>query len=192
MRNNRGFTIIELAVVIVIIAILSTIGFISYNGAQKTARDSKRKIDVNAIVSAYQMHYVDTKTWKFSPTELASINPDAIGEGAGGGNGYFNYEAAPPYLVSMATALSTLGYLPNKPIDPSIPNDRTSQVSKGSPSVRVASQYMKYPCGGGIIVEAMLENVPSPLDKSQIPPGCSALFDTLNSLYSVNYAVGIK
>lgn len=45
-RNEGGFTIIELIIVIVVIAILATIGGLAYNGAQQRARDTETASDV--------------------------------------------------------------------------------------------------------------------------------------------------
>ena len=49
MRMRRGFTIIELTIVIAIIAILFTIGVVSFRGYQASARDKEREADVSAI-----------------------------------------------------------------------------------------------------------------------------------------------
>lgn len=49
MRMRRGFTIIELTIVIAIIAILFTIGVVSFRGYQASARDKEREADIAAI-----------------------------------------------------------------------------------------------------------------------------------------------
>lgn len=50
--TQSGFTLIELMVVILIIVILSTIGLVSFAQATKTARDGKRKTDVESVRQA--------------------------------------------------------------------------------------------------------------------------------------------
>lgn len=50
-RNNRGFTIVELLIVIVVIGILAGLVIVTYNGIQQKARDTERKTDINALAS---------------------------------------------------------------------------------------------------------------------------------------------
>ncbi len=49
MEPRRGFTIIELAIVMAIIAILLVVGFVSFRSYQANARDKERESDVAAI-----------------------------------------------------------------------------------------------------------------------------------------------
>jgi type II secretion system protein G len=48
---QRGFTIVELLIVIVVIGILAALVVTTYNGIQQKARDTERKTDVNALHS---------------------------------------------------------------------------------------------------------------------------------------------
>lgn len=55
--STKGFTLVELLVVITIIAILATIGFTVFSGAGAKARDAKRKTDIDQIAKAYEVNY---------------------------------------------------------------------------------------------------------------------------------------
>lgn len=54
---RKSFTLIELIVVIGIIAVLSALGVSSYNGFQKSARDTRRKNDLRTINNALNAFY---------------------------------------------------------------------------------------------------------------------------------------
>lgn len=56
--GNRGFTIVELLVVIVVIAILAAIGTMAFSGVQERARNAQRAADVNTITKALEAYYV--------------------------------------------------------------------------------------------------------------------------------------
>lgn len=50
-----GFTIVELLIVIVVIAILASISVVAYNGVQDRSRNSKVAADINSIVKAINL-----------------------------------------------------------------------------------------------------------------------------------------
>jgi prepilin-type N-terminal cleavage/methylation domain-containing protein len=51
-KSTTGFTIVELLIVIVVIAILATISVVAYSNIQQRARDSKRASDIAQIKKA--------------------------------------------------------------------------------------------------------------------------------------------
>lgn len=57
---KRGFSLVELMIVVAVMAILATVGFFAYNNFQKTARDSKRKADLKAVSTAVQAYYSES------------------------------------------------------------------------------------------------------------------------------------
>jgi type IV pilus assembly protein PilA len=58
-QGERGFTLVELLVVIAIIAILSVVSLASFTRAQVKARDVQRKSDLIAMSKSLMMYYND-------------------------------------------------------------------------------------------------------------------------------------
>lgn len=54
---KKGFTLLEMLVVIGIIGIIVSMGFVSYSTSQKKARDAKRKSDLSAIQNSLEQYY---------------------------------------------------------------------------------------------------------------------------------------
>lgn len=69
-NKQKGFTIVELLIVIVVIGILAAIVIVTFTGVQKKARDSDRKSDVNAISGLLEVYFADKGQY---PT-LANLN----------------------------------------------------------------------------------------------------------------------
>lgn len=70
-RWRAGFTIVELLVVIVVIAILATITIVSYKGIQNKARAAAGKSDIANLNIKLQYYFADNQTL---PTSLASMS----------------------------------------------------------------------------------------------------------------------
>lgn len=68
----RGFTIVELMVVIVVIAILAVIAFVSYNGIQNQARASALISDVRQIGDSLKLATADTNG--LTPASLTNLD----------------------------------------------------------------------------------------------------------------------
>lgn len=57
MPKLKGFTIVELVVVMAIMAILLTLGVVSLNASQRNARNIKRDSDIEAIAKGLEARY---------------------------------------------------------------------------------------------------------------------------------------
>lgn len=57
LKAKKGFTIVEVIVVITVVGILTTIGIIAFNKYRTDARDSQRKAQLTAISQALEKYY---------------------------------------------------------------------------------------------------------------------------------------
>lgn len=71
---SRGFTIVELLIVIVIIGILAAIVIVAYNGIQNKAYDAAVKADIEGLGKQISMYYVQTGAWPYLVGQIA-FNP---------------------------------------------------------------------------------------------------------------------
>jgi prepilin-type N-terminal cleavage/methylation domain-containing protein len=68
--KSKGFTIVELLIVIVVIGILATLVIVTFTGIQQKARNSQRQTDINALDSHVEAFYAQNGAY---PT-LAQLN----------------------------------------------------------------------------------------------------------------------
>lgn len=66
-KTIKGFTIVELLVVIVVIAILAAITIVVYNGIQERAQFAKMRSDMAQLNKAIQLYYADNGSYPLTP-----------------------------------------------------------------------------------------------------------------------------
>ncbi len=86
-HKNKGFTIVELLIVIVVIGILATLVIVTFTGIQQKARNSQRQTDINAVDSHVEAFYAqygfyptlaDLQSGSFVSTYLKGLDPEAL------------------------------------------------------------------------------------------------------------------
>jgi prepilin-type N-terminal cleavage/methylation domain-containing protein len=58
-QKSEGFTLVELLIVIVVIAILATLVIVTFTGIQQKARDSVRQTDIDALDEHLEAYYAE-------------------------------------------------------------------------------------------------------------------------------------
>ncbi|MNR02952.1 Fimbrial protein precursor [compost metagenome] len=74
MKTDKGFTIVELLIVIVIIGILAAITIVAYNGIQNRGKLSSAQSAANIIVKKAEAYNAVKGTYPVSAAEFADTN----------------------------------------------------------------------------------------------------------------------
>lgn len=101
-NHSLGFTLLELMIAVSIMAIIASIGFVSFNQAQLLARDSKRKQDLRNIAVALEIYYQKNKKY-----------PQAGPSCAYGSNCYVTSTSGAGWIPALDSS-----YISKLPLDP--------------------------------------------------------------------------
>jgi len=89
LKKQKGFTLVELLIVIIIIGILATLVIVTFTGVQQKARDAKRQTDINALKTQLEAfyattgyyptlaHFSDTSSGGWVATNMKGLDPNA-------------------------------------------------------------------------------------------------------------------
>lgn len=99
MKSSRGFTVIELLIVVGLFAVASIVFFVQKNHVEVAARDEARKTSINAMYySLEEVYFQKNKAYPrtISSENLPSVDPnlfkDPSGNKVGEGESDFRYE----------------------------------------------------------------------------------------------------
>lgn len=78
---KKGFTLMELLIVIAIIGILISVSVASYSSAQKKGRDARRHQDLKAVQNAWEQYYADNNASYPSTCTFSAIPTPGVMSG---------------------------------------------------------------------------------------------------------------
>lgn len=183
---RRGFTIVELLIVVVVIAILASITIVAYSGIQQSSRDSIRKTDIANVAKAISLYNIDN--------DNLVINVGNCGR-FGTGEGWLSHKSslggAANYSRSIIDCLRDGKYLQQDIVDPSGCTDNDTFPRCAFP----ATAYMKVNCtlGGAnyVYLLARLETGGQSKPADLNAENCE--FHTwYGGQYGMNYAVRVN
>ncbi len=145
--RHRGFTIVELLIVIVVIAILAAITIVAFNGVQQRARDAKRQSDVKTIAKALELYYTEKGAYPNATNYTPGSTTINSGWSTTADGSWSNLEAAlQPYVSAL----------------PRSPGNSTSPAISGGDSYDYVgfsnSTYCGTTAGQGYYLTYRLEN----------------------------------
>lgn len=109
-KNQRGFTIVELLIVIVVIGILAALVITTFNGIQQKGRDTERQTDIKALHGQLEAYYAqngryptltDMNTDTFRSTSMKGLDDEALQDPKGSAQTLVAAPAANSYAYAV-------------------------------------------------------------------------------------------
>ncbi len=142
-QQPKGFTIVELLIVIVVIGILALLVITTYTGIQQKARNAKRQTDITAIqtqleaffqTNGYYPNLTDINNTSFLTSNLKGLDQDALIDPS-------NYSQSKT-LTNSATPSKQYGYI-------AFQADGTTSCDGASPADQACAKYTIYAMNEG-------------------------------------------
>lgn len=172
-KSMRGFTIVELLIVVVIIGILAAIVVVAYNGITTQANNAKTLSAANTWIKAIKLYNAETGNWPVN--SCFGSTSTYVGEGGQ------CWDSSPSWVVS-STFLSTMQpYISGTP-EPDTTNLHTSG-SAGSPK---RGAFFYNASGTDKQVYMMFANTSSCPDASATFVSQAAYGNGVRCLYRIN------
>ena len=141
-KTTSGFTIVELLIVIVVIAILAAISIVAYNGIQTRAHNAQTISATQQAIKLLKLYKVDNGVYP------SGYNYACIGDYTDDTCQYLNSLPEVAEQASFKTAIATVGSMP-QPYDKLY--DRPSSTRTGGGAwYRVGAQDVTYILNGDV------------------------------------------
>lgn len=102
--TRRGFTLVELLIVIIVIAILAAIAIPKFSNSSKASKESALKADLRLLRNGVEMFKNDTGVFPSALADLAATSAPANGKDEAGANkAIVAADWRGPYLQSIPT-----------------------------------------------------------------------------------------
>ncbi len=72
VKKAYGFTIVELLIVIVVIAILAAVSIVAYTGIQVRARDTARQSDIRQVQKLVELYYAENGQYPITASNIGT------------------------------------------------------------------------------------------------------------------------
>lgn len=160
-RNIRGFTIVELLIVIVVIAILAAISVVAYNGIQARANDSRIKSAAGQVEKAIQLYVAEYGSF---PVGLGWYSVNPTGNDCPSSAGGWAAKSAYAHNCTLEYVLNEKKLLPDN-FMLHLPGNKAQGASSGAQTIML---YRCTPVGANYFVLFWYLESPSAEDQSTL------------------------